>query len=342
MIRSAVLIGCAALLILGSASYAGDEKQPFIGVLLSADPLPDLLTKHLGLESGQGLRVVNISVGSSADRAGLERDDIITTFCGEKARDLDQFVALVQKAGIGAKVAIEVIHLGQRRTVEFVLEAGEKMEWKYPSEPEVVMSWRPGKVFKIGPDGDSWVEIPADKLPEFNLDGGDFFRQVYTYEYTTDGEKYIITIEGDPNNNDSKVTVRAGEAEHSATVGGLDQLPEKYRQAAKEAVASARENWRTVRIQGTIHLPQPPRPEVYQKYLDEVVKPDMDRLSEQKDRALEMLQEQIGRLQERMKQLEDHNRELLNQLLNKTDQTEPQSDHTQGPAPSQPEGESGV
>jgi hypothetical protein len=337
MIRRAIMASCAALLILGSASFGGDEKQPFIGVLLDTEPLPDLLTKHLGLESGQGLRVVNVSLGSTADRAGLERDDILIAFRGEKTRGVDQFIDAVQKAGVGTKVSLDLIHLGQRRTVEFVLEGGEKMDWRYPSEPGAVTLWLPGKVFRIGPNGEK-IEIPLEMVPDVDVNVAPILKQVFTYEYTTDSEKYVITIEGDPTDNTSKVTVRAGEAEHSATVGDLDKLPEKYRPAAREALTSARENWRTVQIRGTIRLPELPRPEV----LGEIVKPEMDRLAEQKDRAMQMLREQVGQLQERMRQLEDQNRELLDRLLDKKDQTEPSSDHTQGAAPSQPESKSGV
>jgi hypothetical protein len=341
MIRPVVLISCAALLTLASASYGGDEKQPFIGVLLDTEPLPDLLTKHLGLDSGQGLRIVNVSAGSSADRATLERDDIIIAFRGEKTTGVDQFIEAVQKAGVGAKVSLDVIHLGQRRTVEFELESGQKAEWKYPSEPEAVVSWRPGKVFKIGPDGQK-IEIPIDMMPEVDVNVAPILKQVFTYEYTTDSEKYVITIQGDPTDDSSKVTVRAGETEHSATVGDLDRLPEEYRPAAKEALASARANWRTVQIRGELRVPDLPQLEVYQKYLEELAKPDVDQLFLDKDRALKMLQDQMKLVQERVKQLEEQNHELLDRLLNKKDQTEPESDHTQGPAPSGPDDKSGT
>ena len=325
-----VLLSFAALLIFASMSLAQD-KQPFIGVLLEGTVLPELLTKHLGLEPGQGLRIVNISVGSSAERAGLERDDILVAFQGQKVTDLDEFIDAVKKAGVGAKVSLEVIHLGQRKTVELQLEPLGKMEWKYPSEPEAIMSWRPGKVFKIGPDGQQWLEIPFEKLPDFNLDIGSFFKEKYTYEYTDNGEDYTITIEGSPTDEDTKVVVRAGETEHSATVGQIDNLPEKYRESVRQAVESAKKN---VHITGKFRLPEPPQPDVYRKFLRELPRPDLDRLSEESDRAVERLQEQIERLQQRMQQLEERHRELLDKLLNRKDNAEPKSDKTDSPGSS--------
>ncbi|MBN1509252.1 MAG: PDZ domain-containing protein [Sedimentisphaerales bacterium] len=319
-----ILLSLAALLTLGSMSRA-EDKQPFIGVLLDGTTLPELLTKHLGLEPGQGLRIVNISVGSAAEKAGLERDDILIGFQGQEVKDLDEFIETVKKAGVGARVSLEVIHLGQRKTVELQLEPLGEMKWKYPSEPEAIMSWRPGKVFKIGPDGQQWLEIPFEKLPDFNLDINSFFKEKYTYEYSDNGESYTVTIEGSPTDEDTKIVVQAGETEHSTTVGQIDSLPQKYRESAKQAVESANKN---VHITGKFRLPEPPRPEAYRKFFRDLPRPDLDRLSEESDRALERLQEQMERLQQRMQKLEERHRDMLDKLLKRKDDAEPKSDKT--------------
>ena len=317
MRKQMILLSCAAVLILASGSRA-EDTQPFLGVLLDEAPLPELLTKHLGLEPGQGLRVVNISVGSTAEKVGLDRDDILVAFQGRKVTDLDEFIAAVKKAGVGAKVSLELIHLGQRKTVELQLEPLGKMEWKYPSEPEIVTSWRPGKIIKIGPDGKQ-LEIPFENLPDLSK----LFK--YTYECTANGENYTITIEGSPANEDTKVIVRAGEMEHSATVGEIDKLPEKYRDSAKQAVENAKEN---IHITTRLRFPDSLQPDVYKKLFGELPRPDMDRLSEEKDRMIEKLREEMKQLQQRMQQLEE-------KLLNRKDNAEPKSDKAGRPAPSQ-------
>jgi uncharacterized coiled-coil protein SlyX/membrane-associated protease RseP (regulator of RpoE activity) len=324
MRKQVILLSCAALLAVASGSYA-EDKQPFLGVLLDGTPLPELLTKHLGLQPGQGLRVVNISAGSTAERAALDRDDIIIAFQGQKVTDLDEFIEAVKKAGVGAKVMIEVIQLGQRKTIELQLEPQGKMEWKYPLEPEAVSLVRPGRVFKIGPDGQQ-VEIPFDKLPDLNLDFRKFFQETYTYKDTVDGEECIITIEGSPTEEDTRVAVQAGGAEHSATVADIDALPEKYRDSVKQAVESAKKNFH---ITGRLQLPEIPQPGVYKKFFQDLPRPDMERLFEEKDRTIERLQEQMQRLQQRMQQLEER---LLNREENNA---EPKSEKT-GPSASAP------
>jgi len=339
MSKRMVLLSCLGLLVVGAASYGEDQPSgPLVGVVLDAAPLPELLAKHLGLEPGQGLRIANVNVGGPADRAGLERDDIIVGFQGEKVTSSEQFIAAVHKAGAGAEVSLDVIHLGQRKTVQLKLEPMGKVEMKYPSEPEATESWRPGKIFRIGPNGREWMEMPFDKLRDFDLDVNRFFKELYTYNYKTDGEEYTVTIEGDPADEGTSVTVQAGDAKHSTTVGKIDVLPEKYRQSAREAIDNARKSSKNVYIRGKVRLPQPPWPDLNQRFFNAIPRPDMERWSEEKDRMLERLQQEMNQLQQRIKQLEERlPQELRNALPGKKGDASPQSEPAEKPAP--PQGE---
>jgi len=307
-------------------SLAG-QPRPYIGVSLDAEPLPELLTKHLRLDPDQGVRINNIMLGSPADKAGLERDDLIIAFQGKKVTEREQFLNAVRQMAVGTEVTVEVIHLGARKTVQPKLGAApEAVQWKYPLEPDVVLSWRPGKIFKIGPDGQGMIEIPFDKIPDGSIDLKKFFQESYTYHHATDGDEYTITIEGDPADEDSRVIVQAGGQEYSTSVGELDTLPEKYRGPAQEALEDARTSLKAdIRIRG-FERPEALGPEARRKFFQSIPRPDMERLSEQKDRVLERLQEQMERLQQRMKEMEEHNRQMLDKLLrkNESSRSEPQ------------------
>lgn len=308
------------VLVLGSVIW-GQEDRPQIGVRLDPTPLPELLSKHLGLKPGQGIRIRNVAVDSPADTMGLERDDIIVRFQNEDVTDLDGFVETVQTAGVGADVTLEVIHLGQRRTLEFVLTGMKKgkSQWKYPPEPEVVTSWQPGKVFRVAPDGEEWVEIKIDDLPDVNVDVKRFFQQLHTYHHSTDGEDYTITIEGDPADENARVAVHDGDNAHATTIGQLEALPEKYRGPARDAIESAKQSSRGKLRINKIPLPRPPKPDVYRRYFENITipRPDIERWSETKDQVLEKLEEQMERLQERIEELEQQHRETLEKLLDK-------------------------
>ncbi len=340
--KKVILQSCLVLLVFGSVSQAGAER-PYMGVRLDPVPLPELLTKHLGLDPGQGIRISNVNVGSPADRAGLGRDDIIVAFQDEEVTSLEEFVDAVRSAGVETEVSLEVIHLGQSKMLRFELvPMPDDVEWKYPPEPEVVTSWQPGKFFKIGPEGQEWVEIPLDRMPEFDLDVKKFFRDTYTYHHRYDGEQYTITIEGNPNNEDAEVIVQADDTEHRASVKEIDALPEKYRGPAREAVEDARKAFQARnRFGHTLRLPKPPQPDIYQ-YFRSIPRPDIDRWLDQKDRVVEELQDQIERLQQRMKELEEQNRKALDKLLDEWGTRKDKEEKPEKPAPSEPSPEQAI
>jgi hypothetical protein len=311
------------LLALTALSYA-DSERGVIGVQLDSAPLPELLTKHLRLDAGQGVRISNVTVDSAADEAGLQRDDIIVAFQGEKIAGPEDLVEAVRKLGAGMEVTLEIVHLGERKTVELVLAPlPADARLKYPPEPKSVTSWRPGKVFKIGPEGQEWIEIPADEFPKVDFDVKEFFQEVHTYHHSSDGESFIITIEGDPADDGSKIVVRAGDKEYSTTVGEPDTLPEKYRGPAEEDVEDARTSVQYQIETKEFHLPKPPAPDMWREHFDNigVPRPDLNRWSERKDRAVEELRQQMERLQQRMEEMERRNREMLDKLLQRKDKS---------------------
>ena len=311
--RRITIMTLAAVLLLGAAVSA-QEGRPRIGVSLDASPLPELLIKHLGLKADQGIRVRNVNVASPADKAGLERDDIIIGFQERDVTDLEQFVDAVQAAGVGTEVSLDIVHLGQRKSLKFELETlPGSLEWKFPPEPEIVTSWRPGRLWRVGPDEHEWMEIPSDKIPDVDIEVKRFFNQLYTYHHSTDGEDYTITIEGDPKDENTRIVVRIDETEHSTTVGRLEALPEKYRETAQEVLEDARKSSRErIRI-NRIPLPRPPKPEVYRRYFQDITipRPDFGPGLDKRERMLENLQEQMARLQQRLEQLEQGHRETL-------------------------------
>ncbi len=331
MRREALLPSCAVLLILSAMTWA-DQPRPYVGVDMDPTPLPELLTKHLRLDPGQGLRVSNIRVDGPADKAGLVRDDLIVTFAGQKVTDFDQFVAAIQQAGIGTDVALEVIHLGARKIIHLTLAAAPatQVQWKYEEEP----LRRPGRGFLVGAGGKDLMEVPLDKLP---VEVKSLFRPTYTYEHATGGDDYSLTIEGYPDDPASRIIVRDGAREHSATVGNIEALPEKYRAEAKEAVNDARSN-----VQFDIHidgppLPDTPNPDVPRRVFPRLPQPGLDQPSEPKDAALERLLGQIEQLQQRMKEMEEQNRAMLEKLLQRSETTKNQSTASQSvPEPSAP------
>jgi hypothetical protein len=254
---------------------------------------------------------LNISIGGPAEKVGLDRDDLIIRFQGKEVGNVDEYVEAVRQLPVHTRVTMEAIHLGQHRTIEFELTpATGEPQWKYPVEAQVEISWGPGTVFRLGPGSDHWIEIPVDSVP--NIGDSSMMKGLFTERYVSrqvaDGESYTITIEGNPKDANTPVTVHSGQTEYSATVGHISGLPEKYRAGAKEAIENAKRNSEQRLRIGNLSLPKPPDPDVYRKYIENLPMPKLDpnQGSDKRDRVIEKLQGEIEKLQQRLEQMENH------------------------------------
>lgn len=308
--KNIAMISALVLFSAGTGLYADSDSadaRPYIGVLLDSTSLPPLLIKHLGLSPDQGIRIMNVHRGSPADKAGLERDDIIIGFEGKDVVDYEAFVNGIRKAGVGTEVSLEIIHLGQRKPITLTLEdlKGE-FDLKYPPEPEIVQSWRPGKIFRLRPGDENWMEILRDGIPtEFDVNIKKFFNELYTFHHS-DGEDYTITIEGSPDEDDSAITVQAGDNEYKTTLGKIDKLPEKYREPAEQAVKNARKAAKTKKFDIRIRPDSWQMPDDWKSYFDKLKPYRNFRIPtfEQGGPMFDRIQRQMKELQRRLDRLE--------------------------------------
>ncbi len=314
-VRAIIVIGIVGLAMVGDSVCAEQQSTRsggYMGIALDTEPLPELLEKHLRLSPGQGLRIVNVQVDSPGDKAGLERDDIVIGFQGKDVDNHEDFVAAVAKAGAGNEVSLKIIHLGKRKTVKLTLADWEKVsveaEWKYLSEPEVSVSWRPGRMYRMKPGDLNWHEIPWQDLggvPGVGIDIQKHFDEVYTFSHSKNGKRFSITIKGDPRSEDAWVTIRKGNAEYKAMVKDVDELPKEYQEAVQEALEAARKAAR-----------RQPRPRRFDK-AEEMLRGLLEGRRENFDGLyltppkLEYDKEASDEIQEQMRQLKEQIEELL-------------------------------
>ena len=321
--KNVVLTMCVVLLSITTALNAEPqppEVRPYIGVLLDSNPLPDLLIIHLGLSPNQGVRIRNVQSGGPADKAGLERDDIIISFQGEKIEnfEFDKFVDQVQEAGVGTEVSLEIIHQGERKNIKLKLEPIEyKTEPKYPPEPDIIQSWKPGKIFRLKPgdkDWKDWTEIlvkDSQTNSKAVLDKilKNLTKEMHHTTYHTDGEVYSITIEGDPNDEDTTIKVSINNTEYKTIVKEIDKLPEKYRKIAEEALKNIKKSSeKSKSISTKIVIPESDK---LQKILINKLKPDdkfphmiQEKIIRSDEEILEKIEKQMEKLQQRIEELE--------------------------------------
>ena len=85
----------------------GQLKHPWLGV--SAQAVTQELAKHLGLENTKGALVGSVSAGSPADKAGLQRGDVIIKYNDTEIKNEQELVDCVQKSKVGDKAVLVII-----------------------------------------------------------------------------------------------------------------------------------------------------------------------------------------------------------------------------------------
>lgn len=172
MVLASVLVGAMAAAATAQRVTAplavADRDAAWLGVQLM--PVPRPLAVHLDLR-GAGVMVGNIFKQSPADKAGVERYDVIVEADGQEVRKgVEGFSHYVRGKKPGDALELVFYRKAKKQTV--TLELGgmpadpQKMELRYEDEPGVfepgVFGLR-GKILRPGPHG--WELDDLGELP---------------------------------------------------------------------------------------------------------------------------------------------------------------------------------
>jgi serine protease Do len=78
---------------------------------------PELKDK-LNLEGNRGALVADVTSSGPADKAGIERGDVITSFDGKEIIEMNELPYLVASTPVGKVAKVEVIRRGKRKSLE--------------------------------------------------------------------------------------------------------------------------------------------------------------------------------------------------------------------------------
>lgn len=115
------------------------------------------MAEKFGLEEERGVLVGAVIPGEPADKAGIQKGDVILEVEGHKIKDTKDLLNTVARLQPGRKVKVVVWRDGREKV--FVVELGER-----PAEGEVSLETRPGKEDKIGLTVQDVTEEIADRL----------------------------------------------------------------------------------------------------------------------------------------------------------------------------------
>jgi serine protease Do len=80
--------------------------------------LNEQLALQLELDEARGVLVRRVEPGSPAERAGIQRYDVIVEWNGQRIDDSTGLALAVARAKIGSKASVVVIRQGQERRLE--------------------------------------------------------------------------------------------------------------------------------------------------------------------------------------------------------------------------------
>jgi Do/DeqQ family serine protease len=98
----------------------GRVRRSQLGV--TVQPVTSDLAASLGLADTRGAIVSGVESGSAADRAGLKRGDVITTFNGQAVSDSNALRNRVAEARPGSSASVGIVRDGSERTLTVALD----------------------------------------------------------------------------------------------------------------------------------------------------------------------------------------------------------------------------
>lgn len=247
LICIALLTTAAPLILQAAEEPKQSPPRPYLGARLSAD-VPDLLRTHLQIAPDQGLRVENIFRNGPADKAGLDKDDILLTLEGNPLREPGDVYRRLRELGVGATITVELVHRGQRKSTQITLEPMmpefrlDKINWKYPLEPEESIVIRPGRMFQMRPGQREWIEIPIEQLSQTDKTLPNLGAQ-YHFLHNDGQTEFTVVIAGNPNEPAASVTVKTADKEYFATAEQIDKLPAAYQQSVRLDIEKAKHSY---------------------------------------------------------------------------------------------------
>ncbi len=138
--RVAVALLATAMIIFGAANVAMAETHDGkgqLGVMVQA--IPDGLEEELNADFG--VLVSGVTEDSPAQKAGLEKGDIIQYFEGEKIRRPSNLVDAVRETKPGTKAEIKIVRNGKKKDITATIGELDVKTFDF--------DWKEGKDFKF-------------------------------------------------------------------------------------------------------------------------------------------------------------------------------------------------
>jgi serine protease Do len=112
----------------------GKVVRGWLGVMIQ-QITPELQEK-LDLKDQKGALVADVTAGGPAEKAGIQRGDVIVSYDGREVREMNELPMMVGSTPVGREVEVEILRKGRKKVIEVEIgKLNEEMETKEePSE----------------------------------------------------------------------------------------------------------------------------------------------------------------------------------------------------------------
>jgi hypothetical protein len=149
-----------------SWSEGRSETTTYMGIVIES--VPDVLRDYIDLPRGVGLLLSHVRDDGPAAKAGLQDNDILVTFAGQKVINFNQLSTLIELEGAGAEVPVTVIRKGAEIEATVLLEERLRSGGRFlPSPPGAPAPPAPPEAPAV-PNPDEvgrWVERIEEWIP---------------------------------------------------------------------------------------------------------------------------------------------------------------------------------
>lgn len=181
-----------------AGKYERSTKEGWMGVYVQE--ISKEIKEAMDLKSEEGVLIRDVVEDSPAEKAGIEKRDVILTFGGEKVLDTERFVRMVKRTSPGDELKLLILRDGKEKTLTITIgeTSGNKLrESEFPGlEPPKGKS----QVYKFFTFSGGRIGVKVEDLTE----------QLGDYFGVKDGEGALIT-EVDEKGPASKAGLKAGD-----------------------------------------------------------------------------------------------------------------------------------
>ena len=97
----------------------GKVVRGWLGVMIQQ--ITPQLKDKLGLSTEAGALVSQVTPGGPAEKAGIQRGDVIVSFDGQTVKEMNDLPFLVAKTEVGKKVPVVVLRKGEKKTIQVTI-----------------------------------------------------------------------------------------------------------------------------------------------------------------------------------------------------------------------------